>query len=277
MSGIHFVIGTIFAMVTLGSATSAQASEADASLRSDLMHVSRQRVFIGHQSVGVNLLDGINQLALTDDVPIRIVEVTSASNVKPGTIGHAFVASNGNPLQKLQSFEQVMGQQPTGLDIALVKFCFVDINKDTDVKNLFARYRATIDGLKARNPGTTFVHVTAPLTVVQGGLKSSVKQLFGQAPYGIFENMRREEYNTLLRQAYKGREPIFDLARIESTAQNGTAISVEWNGSVVPVLDSAYSSDGGHLNDVGKLRAARELITVLASIPDRPVAGKATH
>jgi len=170
-----------------------------------------------------------------------------------------------------------MGQQPAGLDIALVKFCFVDINKDTDVRNLFARYRATIDGLKARNPGTTFVHVTAPLTVVQGGLKSGLMQLFGQASYGILENMRREEYNALLRQAYQGREPIFDLARIESTAQNGTAISVEWKGSVVPVLNSAYTSDGGHLNDVGKLRAASELISVLASIPERPATGRKTH
>jgi hypothetical protein len=264
-------------MVTLGSTNIAHASEADAIVRSDLMHISQQRIFFGHQSVGVNLLDGIKQLALTAGVPIRIVEVSSASNVKPGTIGHTFVASNGNPLQKLQSFEQAMGPHPTELNVALVKFCFVDINKDTDVKNLFARYRATIDGLKARNPGITFVHVTAPLTIVQGGLKSSLKLLFGQAPYGLLENMRREEYNTLLRQAYQGREPIFDLARIESTAPNGSAVSVEWKGSVIPVMDSAYTDDGGHLNDVGKLRAARELITVLASIPDRPAAGKATH
>jgi hypothetical protein len=277
MSEFHFVLGTIFTMVALGSTTIAHASEADAILRSDLMHVSQQRIFFGHQSVGVNLLDGIKQLALTADVHIRIVEVTSASDVKPGTIGHTFVASNGNPLQKLQSFEQAMGPQPTELNVALVKFCFVDINKDTDVKDLFARYRATIEGLKVRNPGTTFLHATAPLTVVQSGLKASLKQLFGQAPYGTMENLRREEYNTLMRQAYQGREPIFDLARIESTAQNGTAVSVEWKGSVVPVMDPAYSSDGGHLNDVGKLRAAGELITVLASIPDRPAAGKANH
>jgi hypothetical protein len=121
------------------------------------------------------------------------------------------------------------------------------------------------------------VHVTAPLTIVSGGLKASLKKLFGLAPYGIIENMRREEYNTLLRQTYQGREPIFDLARVESTALNGVAVSVEWKGSVVPVLDSVYTDDGGHLNTVGKLRAARELISVLASIPERPATGKKTH
>ena len=52
---------------------------------------------------------------------------------------------------------------------------------------------------------------------------------------------------------------------------------MEWKGSAVPVMNSAYTEDGGHLNDVGKLRAARELITVLASIPDRPATGKGTH
>jgi hypothetical protein len=277
MSGIHFVLGTFFAMVALGSTTIAHATDADANLRAELAQISQKRILFGHQSVGVNLLDGVKQLAMTAGVPIRITEVTSASEVKPATIGHTFVASNGDPLKKLRSFEQAMGQQPTGLDIALVKFCFVDINKDTDVKELFARYHTTIDDLRARNPGTTFVHVTAPLTVVYGGLKASLKKLIGLAPYGIMENMRREEYNTLMRQAYQGREPIFDLARVESTAQNGTTVSVEWKGSVVPVLDSAYTDDGGHLNTVGKLRAARELISVLASIPERPATGRKTH
>jgi hypothetical protein len=277
MSGIHFMLGTIFAMVALGSTTIAHATDVDANLRAELVQITQKRILFGHQSVGVNLLDGVNQLAMTAGVPIHITEVTSESEVKPATLGHTFVASNGDPLKKLRSFEQAMGQQPTGLDIALVKFCFVDINKDTDVKELFARYRTSIDNLRARNPGTTFVHVTAPLTIVSGGLKASLKKLLGLAPYGLMENMRREEYNTLLRQAYRGREPIFDLARIESAAQNGTAVSVEWKGSVVPVMNSAYTDDGGHLNTIGKLRTARELISILASIPEKPATGRKTR
>jgi hypothetical protein len=277
MSRINFVMGSIFAVVALGSATVSHASDSDPTLRADLERIAQRRIFFGHQSVGVNLLDGIKQLATTAGVPVQVVEVTSASGVKPATIGHTFIARNGDPFQKIQSFEQAMGLQSTGLDVALMKFCYVDFNSDTDVKALFARYRATIDALRAKNPGTTFVHVTAPLTVVYGGLKASLKKLFGQAPYGIMENMRREQYNTLLRQTYQGREPIFDLARVESTAPNGAAVSVEWKGSVVPVLDSEYTDDGGHLNTVGKLRSARELISVLASIPGRPATGKKTR
>jgi hypothetical protein len=277
MSGFQVVMSSIFAMLALGTASISHASDSDPTLRADLERIAQRRIFFGHQSVGVNLLDGVKQLAMTAGIPVQVVEVTSASGVKPATIGHAFIARNGDPFQKIQSFEQAMGLQTTGLDVALMKFCYVDINSGTDVKALFARYRASIDALRAKNPGTTFVHVTAPLTVVQGGFKAGLKQLLGRAPNGIMENMRREEYNTLLRQAYQGREQIFDLARIESTAPNGTAVSVEWKGSFVPVMDSAYTDDGGHLNTVGKLRAARELVSILASIPVQSATGKTHH
>jgi hypothetical protein len=155
------------------------------------------------------------------------------------------------------------------LDIALVKFCYVDFDAHTDAKALFAHYRATIDDLRARNPGTTFVHVTAPLTTMEGGPKALLKRLLGRAPYGIVENLRREEYNALLRQAYRGREPIFDLAQVESTSKDGSAVTVEWNGRVAPVMAAAFTDDGGHLNAEGRVRAARELVSVLAAVPDR--------
>jgi len=62
------------------------------------------------------------------------------------------------------------------MNIALVKFRYFDITTNTDVKALFARYRATIDGLRAKNLGTTFVHVAAPFSVEHGGLKESLKR-----------------------------------------------------------------------------------------------------
>ncbi len=273
MSGLHVVTATLLAVVTLGTANIAHPATDDASLRSDLERIAQRRIFFGHQSVGVNLLDGIRQLAKMADATVRIAEVNMASDIAPATIGHSFVAENGNPLRKLKSFEQAMGPQPTGLDIALVKFCYVDFTAETNAKALFASYLATMDVLKARNPGTTFVHVTAPLTIVQGGLVARLKQLLGYAPlYGTLENLRREEFNALLRQTYQGHEPVFDLARIESTSPDGTAETVKWNGSVVPAMAPAYTDDGGHLNAAGKLRAARELVSVMASIPNLPAA-----
>jgi hypothetical protein len=267
MLRIHIAISTLLAITTFSTTIDAFATGADTSLRADLEHLSQRRIFFGHQSVGVNLLDGIKQLSTTEGVPLHIIEVTSANEVKPSTIGHTFVANNGDPFKKLRSFEQALGAQPTGLDVAMMKFCYIDFTPETDVRALFNRYQTTIDALRTKNPGTTFIHVTVPLTIVQGGFKASLKRMLGHAPYGVLENMRRAEYNTLLRQAYQGRKPVFDLARIESTTPNGVAVAVEWKGNNIPAMDPAYTDDGGHLNSTGKLRAARELVAILAATP----------
>jgi hypothetical protein len=270
MPGIRILKGTALALaLAAGAGTGARA--ADAGLRAELERVAQRRIFFGHQSVGLNLLDGLAQLAAAEGVPLRVAEVPAADKVAPASLGHAFVAENGDPLRKLQSFERAMGQQPTRVEVALVKFCYVDFSADTDAKALFARYRASIDVLRSRHPGTTFVHVTAPLTEVQGGAKGLLKRLLGRAPYGTVENVRREEYNALLRETYGGREPIFDLARIESVAPDGTAVTTQWKGRVVPAMAPVFTEDGGHLNAAGKLRAARELVSVLAALPREPV------
>ena len=269
MFGIRIVTSALLAVVALGATNVAHSASEDAKLHADLEHVAQQRILFGHQSVGVNLLEGIKQLSTMAGVPVRIVEVKTASEVGPSTIGHTFIAENEKPFLKLKSFKQAMGMPPTGLDVALTKFCFVDFTAETDAKALFDSYRATIEDLKAKNPGTTFVHITAPLTSEQSGPKEFLKRLLGRG--GSATNVRREEYNSLLRKTYQGREPIFDLARVESTAPDGKAVTVEWNGIVAPAMDSVYTDDGGHLNTLGKLRAARELISVLAAIPVRPV------
>jgi hypothetical protein len=240
-------------------------SEFDASLHAALEHIAQLRIFFGHQSVGNNLLDGIRQLSEMAAVPLRIVETPKAGNVPPGTFGHAFVAKNREPLLKLHSFEHAFSEHPTGIDIALLKFCYVDINADTNAKALFSLYRASLDRLRAENPGTTFVHVTVPLTAVKGGIRAPIRRLLRRAPCGAMENVRRGEYNALLRQAYQGCEPIFDLARVESTTPDGRAVTVEWNGRVAPAMAPAYTDDGGHLNLAGRLHAARELVSVLAT------------
>src|SRR5438477_7722024 len=132
-------------------------------------------VFFGHQAVGVNILQGVRELPRAETAGLEIKD--------------ELLAENGDPLRKLANFKAAIG---TGsrYDIALVKFCYVDVNADTDVRALFERYRATIAEIRAKNPRTTFVHVTLPLTTVQGGAKAIAKRLLGRAPYGTVENVR---------------------------------------------------------------------------------------
>jgi lysophospholipase L1-like esterase len=156
------------------------------------------------------------------------------------------------------------------VDVALLKFCYVDIEPGTDVKALFAAYRRTLAELHESHPATVFVHVTLPLngepkTGWRAGWKALARRLLGRPPAGMAENARREEYNRMVREAYGGREPLFDLARIESTAPDGTPVRERWRGLAAPALAPEYTEDGGHLNADGRRRAARELIAVLAA------------
>jgi hypothetical protein len=271
MSRTNFLAGAMLGLAAAtvgGMAKEARGAEGDTTLKAELGEVARRRIYFGHQSVGWNLLDGLGKLASREGIPLRVVEVKGPLVVPPGTFAHGAVEENGDPVGKLESFARAMASAPErGVDVAFMKFCYVDFVADTDVPQLFARYQASIADLKSRHPSTTFVHVTAPLTTVQDGPKAFVKRLLGRAPGGVKENARREEYNALLRRAYLGREPIFDLAAVESTRMDGSRATVEWKGSAIPVLASEYTDDGGHLNEVGRLRGARAMVAVLAQVP----------
>lgn len=262
MTLVHCTLAiTAIAAFALGAA--ARAPDADEALDRDLARLSGKRILFGHQSVGANILAGVEALATSARPALRVVEVTRPADLEPGTLGHVLVAENGRPALKLESFERALEAAGEPPDIALLKFCYVDFGAQTDTGALFARYQETLRRLHERYPRTTFVHVTVPLTVVQRGPRAWAKSVLGR-PVGLAENARREEYNARLRGAYQGREPIFDLARLESTRPDGGLEVTEWKGQEVPSLVPAYSQDGGHLNALGRTLAARQLIATLA-------------
>ncbi len=138
-----------------------------------------------------------------------------------------------------------MGRQ---VDVALMKFCYVDITTGTDVDALFARNRDTMGALERDFPNVTFIHVTVPLTTVSGG----------QA-----ENVARERLNALIRGEYAGRH-LFDLAAIESTKPDGTRVSGRYDNQGYFALYDGYASDVGHLNAVGSKIAATAFLDAIA-------------
>jgi hypothetical protein len=225
-----------------------------------LKAIASSTVFFGHQSVGGNVLDALRAMSREQGVELRIAELKSAAELRPGTFGHLLVAENGDPRRKLASFTTALGGGDP--DIALVKFCYVDFDADTDARALFAAYEETLRDLRAKHPRTTFVHVTVPLQAEEGILKSLAKQLLGKRSGAVPSNARREEYNALLRASFAS-EPVFDLARVESTDSSGQPVSAKLGGKVVPMLAPEYTEDGGHLNAAGSWRAALALVNVL--------------
>lgn len=230
----------------------------------EVLRVASRRIFFGHQSVGANILDGVNQVA---QGKLRIREGrTPALLTTPGFL-HARVGQNEAPLSKVKDFEAALDSLGGAVDIAFFKFCYVDFDASTDVDALFTEYLESSRRLEAKYPQVTFVHVTVPLTVVPQGPAAWLKQtVTRKAPWGARENAARHRFNTLLRTRLEGR-PLFDLAALESRRADGTAVTYSHEGQSLPALVAEYSDDGQHLNPVGQRRVAEALLTFLARLP----------
>ena len=223
--------------------------------------VAGRRIFFGHQSVGANVVDGIRELTSG-----KLIIREGRSFTSPGLL-HAFIGKNEAPLTKLADFESIIEALDGQVDLAFFKFCYIDFNAHTDVERLFTEYLATLNRLRAKYPGVTFVHVTVPLTVVPQGPKAWLqKTLTRSEPWGTKENAVRQRFNTLLRTRLEG-QPLFDLAALESTHADGTPVRYPFGAQSVPALAPEYSNDGQHLNATGRRVVAEALLTFLARLP----------
>jgi len=240
-----------------------------------LSRLSRRTIYFGHASVGVNIVEGIRDILKTEPQQAwTIVESREPGTVKAPALVHSWIGRNGLPVSKLDDFSDILrGSAAARVDVALMKFCFVDFSEQTDVKDLFRRYVDTFSGLRASFPRTTFVHVTVPLTGTPGGLKwiarNVVKRVIGRKIRGPEDNRTINAFNDLMREKYLGKEPLFDLAAIESTHVDRTRVVTQDAGSAVYSLASEYNFDGGHLNEVGRRIVAMELLRFLGALPAR--------
>ena len=229
----------------------------------DLSKVSRKKVFFGHQSVGMNVLNGAARLCGRHG---RAGDRTGRCPVgeEGGFIVHAFIGENEKPVLKIQDFDAKLrsgiGSQ---VDVAMMKLCYVDVTSDTDVDALFATYREIIADLARDFPNVTFVHVTVPLTTEQGQLSKLKARLTGSGRYGPAENASRERLNAIIRREYSGGH-LFDLATVESTVPDGSRAAGTYQGQRYYQLHGGYASDYGHLNGEGGRVAATAWLKAIA-------------
>jgi hypothetical protein len=226
------------------------------------------RIFFGHQSVGGNIAEGIAEvLAATPSMPLPIIDAGDVTNASGGFFAHTKVGRNLEPRTKTEAFAAMLDGGLAGrLDIAFHKYCYVDIGSDTDVDALFEFYSRTMARLRASYPRVTFVHVTCPLMAIQSGVGAMARTLFGKPPEQFRENLRRGSFNARMRREYIGREPLFDLAAVESTAPDGAVARVSYRGDSQPTLVGSFTYDGGHLNEKGRRRVAEQLLVFLAGL-----------
>lgn len=227
-------------------------------------NLSERRLFFGHQSVGAEVMDGVAKLAASrTDFPLRVVEGGPIDG--PG-FHHGLVGENKFPQRKIDGFRDAAASAAPG-DVFFFKFCYIDIQPDTDVDALFESYRGTLATLRDAHPGVTFVHVTSPLTVVQSRWQVVLKRLLRRPQKDYAANVKRAAYNDRLRAVYAGREPVFDLAAIESKDARGRDVTFPMDGALHPALAPEYSYDGRHLDEEGRLWVAAQLLETLAGLP----------
>lgn len=228
--------------------------------------LATRHLLFGHQSVGANILEGVGEL-LAERPDLRLV-VRESSEPSPNASGsaaglhHLRIGVNGDPASKLRAFAGAVDSR--GPDVAMMKFCYLDLEGAQDPDSIFAEYSSTVAALRARRPGLRLVHVTMPLTDDGTWKERLVKLAKGRRSKRAL-NAQRERFNSLMRQAYAGVEPLFDLARIESTNADGTRSTVAHRGADVPFLAAAWDADGGHLNARGRRMVAERFLALLAT------------
>jgi hypothetical protein len=269
---IRAVTCLVFAMLGISCADKKKDLPADtfepSALRTDLATLTGHRIFFGHQSVGSNILQGMKEIALKEGVEspkIINADAVGAFDTTGGCFIETGIGKNGEPDTKCQAFEgRLRSLAAANVEIAAMKFCYVDFDGGTDVASLVQHYCEMAERIHRENPRLVLVHFTVPLTVRTPWWKKLIKTVLGKEESTDIALSKRAEYNTLLRRAFAG-DLIFDLAREESMQPNGIEAMFERDGQKIPYLAGEYTSDGGHLNQQGRERAARGLIRVLAA------------
>jgi len=228
--------------------------------------LAMKKIVFGHQSVGNDIIDGIRDLTRLDPrLKLNLVKSADPHLVSGSAFVEFELGRNGNPKSKIDAFTAILDKETkTPNEIALFKFCYVDIDSSTDIPKMFAGYRDGISRLKAKHPCLSIVHVTVPLTTVEGAAKAWIKSLLGKVTRRDM-NVKRNEFNRLMRQTYAQTDPIFDLEEVESTLGSGLRSYFTRGKEKVYTLAPELARDHGHLNEQGRRLAAERLLVALAS------------
>lgn len=230
--------------------------------------LSTQKIYFGHQSVGGNILDGVNRiLSKEPGLKLNIVETNDPAKFSGPIWAHSDIGENGDPASKISGFKANL-QKGIGekADIAFFKFCFWDIRSHTDVEKIFNDYKQAISEVKKAYPQLKIVHFTVPLVSHPNGIYPKIRRMLGLRVGFDQDNIKRNELNKLIRNEYAGREPIVDIALYESTLPGGQRAVFVNGGQQYDYLAAANTDDGGHLNLEARLRAAEQTLITLARV-----------
>ncbi|MBN2192560.1 MAG: hypothetical protein JW751_07060 [Polyangiaceae bacterium] len=230
----------------------------------DFDRVRNSFLFFGHQSVGGYMMSALE--GLRDDDRYDLTQAwdgewsTVVQQGQPGALVSLQIGENADAASKTTAFDDYMRNHGFGgnVDIALFKFCFVDIKNSSwelisvvEMERIYEHYVGVMGQLEADFPGTVFVYATMPL---ERGDSSA--------------NPLRGAYNGLVQDfCVANDKPLFDIADIESVDSTGQPCVVTDEGGTYRELCTEWAGeDDQHPNDEGSVRAAKALVLMFADI-----------
>jgi lysophospholipase L1-like esterase len=233
--------------------------------------IAGRTVYFGHQSVGSGVVAGVEGLIQEHALPLRVVQTRDPATVKGPAFVHFLAGQNRDYASKNAALLRLLeSRMRAERPVVLLKYCHIDIAPPADPDTMFEAYRDTVDTIQFEHPDVTVVHATIPLTTVEGAFKSGAMQFFGR-PTRRKAAVARQRYNELVRAEFTGTEPIFDLAKVESTQADGVVAAFTAGGGMIETLAPENTGDGCHLNTRAQRTAARAFLDILAQvIEERP-------
>ena len=232
--------------------------------------IAAKKIYFGHQSVGYNIMTGVSELARDSGArAINIKETKDSNDFNQPIFAHSPVGKNHDPISKINDFKLVIDDGlGDKVDIAFFKFCYVYIYQSTDIKVLFDHYVIAMDDLGLRYKKIKFSHFTIPVKVKPAGIKANIKKLMGMTISGEEDNLKRNDFNRMLKEKYGSTGRVFDLAGHEATYMDGSINVTKTNGRDNIFLIPEYSDDGRHLNYIGSKIVGGHLLKFLASLSE---------
>ena len=220
-----------------------------------------KRVYFGHQSVGFNIIRGLDSLIKKNNVLNFIKVITLGEylslmipeNDSSFYFVHSVIGENGSPKSKLDDFQHKIDILKQ-IDAAFLKLCFVDFDCNTDVNLLYSNYLDNITELEKKYADIKFVYFTVPITTKRNIINRVAKIILSRRDYSF----KRSQFNKLIRETSNIK--FFDIAYLESHLENDTTENQE------EYLLKTYASDAGHLNSIGSEKVALHLLNYLNNL-----------
>lgn len=223
-------------------------------------------IYFGHQSVGRDLMAGINRLNTEGAIGLSLIQTDDPTILTGPAFVHFRAGSNRDYASKNAALLRLLKTRSSADEaVVLLKYCYADLTHDHNPYDIFAAYCEMVETIQAEHPDVTVVHTTMPLTTVESAFRARTSYLMGR-PTQRSASIARHSYNQLLRAEFVGKQPVFDLARIEATRPDGTFSTFMWRGSAIDTLAAENTYDGGHLSPSCQLVAAEALLNLLADV-----------